>query len=99
METADVGATGSRVLTFLRAGQKRTYIARTWLTSRGGFTLGPTTLSSGDPFGLFRVSKQFPASSSLIVMPMLVHVTEFVSPPGLLPGGKAIRRKSLDITM
>ena len=91
-------ATGSRVLTFVRGGQKRTYIARTWLTSRGGFTLGPTTLSSGDPFGLFRISKQFPASSSLIVMPMLVNVTEFVSPPGLLPGGKAIRRKSLDIT-
>src|SRR5687767_4641249 len=45
-------ATGSRVLTFVRGGQKRTYIARTWLTSRGGFTLGPTTLSSGDPFGL-----------------------------------------------
>ena len=91
-------ATGSRVITFLRGGQKRSYTARTWLTSRGGYALGPTTLSSGDPFGLFRVSKQFPASSPLIVLPLLVNVTEFISPPGLLPGGKAIRRKSIDIT-
>jgi uncharacterized protein (DUF58 family) len=91
-------ATGSRVITFLRGRQKRSYTARTWLTSRGGFALGPTTLASGDPFGLFRTSKQFPASSPLIVIPMLVQVTEFLSPPGLLPGGKAIRRKSNDIT-
>lgn len=91
-------ATGSRVLTLLRGRQKRSYTARTWLTSRGGFLLGPTTITSGDPFGIFRVSKSFPAVDSLVVLPMLVNVTEFLSPPGLLPGGKAIRRKSQDIT-
>ena len=91
-------ATGSRVLTLLRGRQKRSYTARTWLTGRGGFLLGPTTITSGDPFGIFRTSKSFPAASSLIVIPMLVNVTEFLSPPGLLPGGKAIRRKSQDIT-
>ncbi len=91
-------ATGSRVLTFLRAKQKRIYTARSWLLSRGGFVLGPTTITSGDPFGIFRVSKIFPANSSLVVLPMLFRVDEFLSPPGLLPGGKAIRRKSLDVT-
>lgn len=91
-------ATGSRVLTFLRAKQKRIYTARTWLTSRGGFLLGPTTVTSGDPFGIFRVSNVFPAKSSLVVLPLLFRVNEFLSPPGLLPGGKVIRRKSLDVT-
>jgi uncharacterized protein (DUF58 family) len=97
-ETSMPHATGSRVLTFLRARQKRIYTARTWLTSRGGFPLGPTTLTSGDPFGIFRVSKKYPATTSLVVLPMLFPVAEFLSPPGLLPGGKAIRRKSIDIT-
>jgi uncharacterized protein (DUF58 family) len=91
-------ATGSRVVTFLRAKQKRIYTARNWLTNRGGFPLGPTRLSSGDLFGIFRVSKSFPATSSLVVLPMIFPVEEFLSPPGLLPGGKAIRRKSIDIT-
>ena len=91
-------ATGSRVLTFLRAKQKRIYTARTWLINRGGFALGPTTLNSGDPFGIFRISKSFPAKDSLVVLPLLVPISEFLTPPGLLPGGKAIRRKSLDIT-
>jgi uncharacterized protein (DUF58 family) len=91
-------ATGSRIVTLLRRRQKRSYTARTWLTSRGGFPLGPTTLTSGDPFGIFRVSRQFPSNSNLIVFPMLFQVHDFLSPPGLLPGGKAIRRKSIDIT-
>ena len=91
-------ATGSRVVTFLRGKQKRIYTARTWLTNRGGFPLGPTTITSGDPFGIFRISRSYPATVSLVVLPMLFPVAEFVSPPGLLPGGKAIRRKSIDIT-
>ena len=90
--------TGSRVLTFLRAKQKRVYTARTWLTNRGGFPLGPTTITSGDLFGIFRVSKTYPATSSLMVLPMIFPVSQFLSPPGLLPGGRAIRRKSIDIT-
>lgn len=97
-ETNIPGATGSRVLTFIRGRQKRLYTARTWLTSRGGFVLGPTTIASGDPFGIFRVSQQIPAKTSLVVLPLIFPVSEFLSPPGLLPGGKAIRRKSIDIT-
>jgi len=89
---------GSRVLTFLRAKQKRIYTARTWITRRGGFALGPTTITSGDPFGIFRVSRSYPATASLVVLPMLFPLTQFLTPPGLLPGGKAIRRKSIDIT-
>jgi uncharacterized protein (DUF58 family) len=91
-------ATGSRVLTFIRPHQKRMYVARTWLTRRGGFVMGPTMVSSGDPFGIFRVSQVYPARSSLVVLPMLFPIAEFATPPGLLPGGKAIRRKSIDIT-
>jgi uncharacterized protein (DUF58 family) len=91
-------ATGSRVLTFIRPHQKRIYIARTWLTHRGGFVMGPTAVSSGDPFGIFRISQVYPAKSSLVVLPMLFPIAEFATPPGLLPGGKAIRRKSIDIT-
>jgi uncharacterized protein (DUF58 family) len=97
-ETTMPHATGSRVVTFLRAKQKRIYTSRTWLTDRGGFTLGPTKITSSDPFGIFRVSKSYPATSSLVVLPMIFPVAEFLSPPGLLPGGKAIRRKSMDVT-
>jgi uncharacterized protein (DUF58 family) len=91
-------STGSRVLTFIRPHQKRIYTARTWLTRRGGFVLGPTRITSGDPFGIFHVTQELPAKSSVVVFPNLFPIAEFATPPGLLPGGKAIRRKSIDIT-
>ena len=97
-ETNMPDASGSRLLTMVGGKQKRTYVARTWLSRRGGFKLGPTVLSSGDPFGLFRVEKTFPAKNSLVVLPMIYEISSFISPPGLLPGGQVIRRKALDVT-
>lgn len=89
---------GSRLMTMIGSNQKRTHIARTWLYRRGGYKLGPTRLVSGDPFGLFRTEKVFPAEHALVVLPMIYELSSFVSPPGLLPGGQVIRRKALDIT-
>jgi uncharacterized protein (DUF58 family) len=91
-------AAGSRLLTLVPGHQKRTYLARTWLVRRGAFALGPTRISTGDPFGLFRSSKEIAPSQTLIVLPMLFEIKSFLFPPGLLPGGQVIRRKSSEIT-
>jgi uncharacterized protein (DUF58 family) len=91
-------ASGSRLLTFVPGRQKRTYLARTWLTRRGAFTLGPTRVSTGDPLGMFRSTREIPSAQTLIVLPMLFELKSFSLPPGLLPGGQVIRRKSPDIT-
>jgi uncharacterized protein (DUF58 family) len=91
-------ASGSRLLTLMLGRQKRTYLARTWLTRRGAFALGPTRISTGDPFGLFRSSKEVSSTQTLIVLPMLFEIKSFSLPRGLLPGGQVIRRKSFDIT-
>ena len=87
-ETKIPNATGSRVVTLLRGRQKRSYTARTWLTSRGGFTLGPTTLTSGDLFGIFRVSRQYPAVSNLVVFPMLFPCGISFRRPGCCPAAR-----------
>ena len=91
-------AAGSRLLTWVGAKENRTYSARTWLTSRGAFPLGPTTLNSGDPFGFFSNTRIYPSSDSLLVLPLIVPIADFPSQAGLLPGGKAIQRKSFDVT-
>lgn len=91
-------AAGSRILTLFAGKQKRHYLARTWLTRRGAFSLGPTKISAGDPFGLFRFTKEIPATQTLVILPLLFEVRSFIFPPGLLPGGQVIRRKSSDVT-
>jgi uncharacterized protein (DUF58 family) len=91
-------AGGSRLLTSIGAHQRRFYTARTLLYRRGAFLLGPTSMASGDPFGLFIIRKLVPAKDTLVVLPMTVPINDFPPPPGLLPGGKTIRQRTSDVT-
>jgi len=97
-QTSLPAASGSRLLTWIGGKEKRSYNSRTWLTKRGAFLLGPTTLASGDPFGFFFSKRSFSSSHSLLVLPLIIPIDNFPSPSGLLPGGKAIQRKSFEVT-
>jgi uncharacterized protein (DUF58 family) len=89
---------GSRVFPLIEGKRGRSYVARTRLLRRGVFPLGPTVLESGDPFGLFPVSRTIAVADSLMVYPMMVEVPTFPNPPGLLPGGEALRRRTQHVT-
>jgi len=89
---------GSRLLTGIGPHQRRFYTSRTLLYRRGAFLLGPTSMASGDPLGLFTIRRQVPAKDTLVVLPMTVPIADFPPPPGLLPGGKAIRMRTSDVT-
>lgn len=89
---------GSHVLTSIKGREMRTYLSRTRLQERGDFPLGPTRLISGDPFGLFPVERVYANPEALVVYPRLYDVYHFPSPPGLLPGGEALRRRTPQIT-
>ena len=91
-------AAGSRLFTRIGAHQLRYYSARTVLIRRGAYLLGPTTLASGDPFGIFAIQKKVIARDTLVILPMTFPISTFPPPPGLLPGGKAIRQKTFDVT-
>ncbi len=92
------GSRGSHVLTFIGGHESRTYLSRTRLVERGVFPLGPTELISGDLFGLFSHRRNIPSEDSLLVYPSMVEVQSFPNPPGLLPGGEALRRRTPQIT-
>jgi uncharacterized protein (DUF58 family) len=92
------GADGSRVITMLMGKQARSYLARIRLVKRGVFPLGPTTIATGDLFGLFPVEKDISEQDSLLVYPMMVDVKGFPNPPGLLPGGEALQRQTHQVT-
>lgn len=97
-ETDLPGAASSRVLTWIGGNQSRSYLAYTLLNNRGSFTLGPTDLISGDIFGLFKVQRRVSAHSSLLVVPFMAELASFPAPSGILPGGRALHRKTLEAT-
>ena len=51
-------------------------------TRRGLFTIGPTDLLTGDPFGVYSVSLQYPASLPFIVMPPVLSLPDIQVSPG-----------------
>lgn len=92
------GGAGSRVLTWIGGKQRRSYVAYTRLTQRGQFLLGPASVTGGDPFGLFSTEIQIQSERSLLVLPFTVELTRLPTPPGSLPGGRALRRRTLEVT-
>jgi uncharacterized protein (DUF58 family) len=92
------GKHGSKVLANIGAYQYRSYYSRSLLIQRGSYLLGPTIISSGDPFGLFARRATFKGEHCLVVLPYMVDLGYFPSLAGVLPGGQALRRKSLEVT-
>jgi uncharacterized protein (DUF58 family) len=90
----------SRVISPL--GSQKIYgrTIKTRCLQRGRFTLGPLTLVSGDPFGLFKIYRQLdePSESSIIVYPATVDVPTFAPLVGFLPGGDTVHRRTPYVT-
>ncbi len=92
------GHQASYVINSFGARRERGWTVRTLCRQRGRFTLGPVTLTSGDPFGLFRMQHEFPHTSSIVVYPAIVDLAHFATPAGHLPGGEALRRRTHYVT-
>ncbi len=45
-------------------------------TRRGAFRLGPTTLRTGDPFGIYTVTLEYSSSTTMLVMPPVVPLPD-----------------------
>ena len=93
-----LGGAGSRVLTWIGGSKSRTYVSYTMLNKRGWVDLGPTQIESGDLFGMFLHRKKFEAQSRLLVIPHTFEIERFPDPFGVLPGGRALRQKTLEMT-
>ncbi len=72
-------------------GPKRssTWSARTRCERRGKYRLGPVSLHSGDPFGLFSQRRMVPATHELIVYPAQVDVSDIPIPLANMMGGRS----------
>ena len=92
------GTAGSRVITGIGGRQSRAYIAYSYLRNRGWYLLGPTTVDTGDVFGLFRITRSTGSASRLLVIPFTFDIKQFPAPFGTLPGGRALREKTLEVT-
>lgn len=62
--------------------------------TRGEYRLGPITVTSGDPFGLYTPQRRLAAVSNVIVYPKTLPITEVELPGVIFIGGEAERRRT-----
>lgn len=93
-----LGHKGTQVIGFLGSGESSDWQIRTVCTARGRFSLGPTLLHLGDPFGLFPHVIEVPARDHVVVLPAVVPVENVPLRMGRRPGGEALRRRTHHVT-
>lgn len=94
------GHRASRVISNLGRKRQQSWHVRTPCYQRGSFTLGPISLASSDPFGLFLLHKDLPQgfTSHIVVYPLVVDLPDFQPPVGELTGGEATHRRTHYVT-
>lgn len=88
----------SSVIAGLGAGREIRWLVRTRCTRRGQYRLGPASLESGDPFGLFTISKDATQPHHVLVLPATDPIFDFNVPSGYLPGGGALHQRTSQVT-
>jgi len=92
------GHRASQVVPAMGARARHSWQVTTPCLVRGEFKLGPLTLISGDPFGMFLFPRWLLATSRVIVYPQTVTLTHFELPMGTLSGGEAQRQRTHYVT-
>jgi len=72
------------------------WIVKSVCARRGAYTLGPTTLRTGDPFGIYSVTIENPATTNMMVMPPIVPLPRIEIAPGGRAGEGARRTAALE---
>ncbi len=88
----------SRVISSLPRESSERWQIRTPCTQRGRFRLGPLTLRSGDPLGIFKIEQELTETSFIVVYPHVVDLTSFEPSISDLSGGEARRHRTFQIT-
>ena len=73
------------VVTGVEAGSSNQWRIQGICSRRGLFSIGPTTMRTGDPLGLYTVEQYKPQSTTLMVTPPIVPLPEIE----VAPGGRA----------
>ena len=88
----------SRVVSAVRRNGTQRWLVKTLCTQRGRYRLGPVTLRSGDPLGIFRRERPLSGTGFVVVYPPTFELTSFEPSISELSGGEARHRRTYQVT-
>ncbi|HUF39967.1 MAG TPA: DUF58 domain-containing protein [Anaerolineales bacterium] len=75
------------------------WTTRGFCERRGLFELGPLTLRTGDPLGIFELTFSYPSSTTVLVSPPVIPLPAIEIPPGGRSGDSRTRRPSFETSV
>ena len=97
-DRTDMPGDPARAVVTLPAKSKKNWKVQIRCERRGAYTVGPVRVTTGDPFGLFRFSRDYGGPQSLLVLPRPDQLPYFWSPSAQLPGEGAVRKRTHYVT-
>lgn len=91
------GHEAKRVVTVPSRGTATWSVSST-IRRRGLYRVGPVTVTTGDPFGMFRHTRTFGRAQNVLVYPRAIDLPRFAVPPANLPGEGRFRRRTHYVT-
>ncbi|WP_026369318.1 DUF58 domain-containing protein [Kallotenue papyrolyticum] len=95
---SDLPLHSSGFVAYLPGHERRRWTLRTPCTMRGKWRLGPLTLHSGDPFGIFRLQTTSDETAEVLVYPATVALPNLQLPGMELQGGTDLRTRTFHVT-
>lgn len=86
------------IVTGLGPREHREWKSRAVCKRRGLYRLGPLRVYTGDPFGIFRATKELPDQATFLVYPPITEVPGLALPTGRQSGESRSSRRALHLT-
>ncbi len=88
----------AKTVVTLPAKGLRNWKVTTRCRRRGVYSAGPVRVTTGDPFGLFRMTRSYGERQKLIVLPQPEELPYFWAPGAQLPGEGVVHRRTHYVT-
>ena len=90
--------TKKKIIAWIPGFGKRNFVNQVQLEKRGVFSLGPTKVNFGDPFGMFSKNLTFQSLEKIVILPKYEKLKLFPDPSGSLTGGVARKTRNTEVS-
>jgi uncharacterized protein (DUF58 family) len=97
-DQTDMPGDNPRTVVTLPANGVRNWKVTMRCLRRGRFTAGPIRVTTGDPFGLFRITRFYGDKQPLLVLPQPEELPYFWAPAAQLPGEGVVHKRTHYVT-
>ena len=97
-DPSDLPGHHSKRVVIIPPRRTRNWIVTTKLMRRGLYEWGPLRITTSDPFGIFKRTRELGGPAQILVYPPVVDLPHFQAPPANLPGEGRFRRRTHYVT-